>query len=77
MLHNICNIGSGDLPNMSALTLGCCAPSGSCVYIRQITPAHVTYIIYPISNMYYNITSYFINRVICNCNALLAVMSNK
>ena len=32
-------MGSRDLPDMSAL-----APSGSCVHIRQITPAHVTYI---------------------------------
>ena len=44
VLHNICNMGSRDLPDMSALALGRCAPSGSCVHIRQITPAHVTYI---------------------------------
>ena len=37
-------MGSRDLPDMSALALGRCAPSGSCVHIRQITPAHVTYI---------------------------------
>ena len=30
-----------DLPNIYALALGCCAPSGSCVYIRQISPDHV------------------------------------
>ena len=44
VLHNICNMGSRDLPDMSALARGRCAPSGSCVHIRQITPAHVTYI---------------------------------
>ena len=33
-----------DLPDMSALALRCCMPSCSCVHIRQITPAHVTYI---------------------------------
>ena len=44
VLHNICNMGGRDLPDMSALALGRCAPSGSCVHIRQITPAHVTYI---------------------------------
>ena len=46
VLHNICNMGSRDLPDMSALALRRCAPSGSCVHIRQITPAHVTYITY-------------------------------
>ena len=44
VLHNICNMGSRDLPDMSALALRRCAPSGSCVHIMQITPAHVTYI---------------------------------
>ena len=44
VLHNICNMGSRDLPDMSALALGHYTPSGSCVHIRQITPAHVTYI---------------------------------
>ena len=44
VLHNICNMGSCDLPDMSALALRHCTPSGSCVHIRQITPAHVTYI---------------------------------
>ena len=44
VLHNICNMHSRDLPDMSALDLGCCTPSCSCANIRQITPAHVTYI---------------------------------
>ena len=44
VLHNICNMRSRDLPDMSALALGHCAPLCSCVHIRQITPAHVTYI---------------------------------
>ena len=44
MLNNICNMCGWDLPDMSALALGRCAPSGSCVHIRQIPPAHVTYI---------------------------------
>ena len=39
-------MGSRDLPDMSALALGRCAPLGSCVHIRQIIPAHVTYITY-------------------------------
>ena len=41
VLHNICNMGSHDLPDMSTLALGCCAPSCWCVHIRLITPAHV------------------------------------
>ena len=44
VLHNICNMRSGDLPDMSTLALGHCTPLCSCVHIRQITPAHVTYI---------------------------------
>ena len=48
VLHNICNMCCQDLPDMSALNLGPCAPSGSCVYIRQIPPAHVIYITYTI-----------------------------
>ena len=44
MLHNICNMYSQDLPDMSAPVLGRCAPSDSCIHIRQIPPAHVTYI---------------------------------
>ena len=47
VLHGICDVGGRDLPDMSALALGCTAPSGLCVHIRQITPAHVTYITYP------------------------------
>ena len=35
-----------DLPDMHELALGRCALSGSCVHIRQISPAHVTYITY-------------------------------
>ena len=42
VLHNIYNLCSRDLPNMSALALWCCVPSCSCVHTRQITPAHVT-----------------------------------
>ena len=41
-------MGSRDLPDMSAIALGCCVPSGSCIHIRQVTPAHVTYITYPV-----------------------------
>ena len=48
VLHNICNMRSCDLPDMSALALGHCAPSYLCVHIRQITPALVTYITYTI-----------------------------
>jgi len=36
------NIGTFDLPEIYTLALG---PSCSCVYFRQITRAHVTYII--------------------------------
>ena len=46
VLHNICNMCGWDLPDMSALALGCCALSDFCVHIRQIPPAHVTYIAY-------------------------------
>ena len=35
---------SWDLPDMSVLALGRCALSGSCLHIRLIPPAHVTYI---------------------------------
>ena len=34
-----------DLPDIYALALGRCAPSGSCVYIRQIPTDHVISII--------------------------------
>ena len=44
VLHNICNMCSRVLSDMSTLTLGHCMPSGLCVHIRQIPPAHVTYI---------------------------------
>ena len=46
VLHNICNMQGHDLPDMSVLALGHCAPLCSCVHIRQITPAHVTYTMY-------------------------------
>ena len=46
VLHNICNMCSQDLPDMFALTLRRCTPLGLCVHIRQIPPAHVTYITY-------------------------------
>ena len=49
VLHNICNMRSRDLPDMYARARGRAAPEGSCVHIRQITPAHVTYITYPTS----------------------------
>ena len=42
ILHNICNMRSRNLPDMSALALKRCVLSCSCVHIRQITPAHVT-----------------------------------
>ena len=44
MLYNICNMCGQDLPDMSTLTLGCCMALGSCIHIRQIPSAHVTYI---------------------------------
>ena len=34
VLHNICNMYSRNLPNMCALALGYCIPSGLCVPIR-------------------------------------------
>ena len=39
-----CNMCSWVLPDMSALALGRCVPSDSCIHIRQIPPGHVTYI---------------------------------
>ena len=42
--HNISNMCNQDLPDMFALALGCCAPSGSWVYIRQIPLAHDKYV---------------------------------
>ena len=40
VLHNICNMCGQDLPDMYALTLRLV------LHIRQIPPAHVTYITY-------------------------------
>ena len=37
-------MGRSDLPDMYALALGHCVPSGLCGHIRQITSAHVTYV---------------------------------
>ena len=42
VLHNICNMCSYVLPDMSALALRHCMPSCSCIHIRQITTIHVT-----------------------------------
>ena len=44
VLHNICNMCGQDLLDMFSLTLRSCTPSGVCVHIWQIPPAHVTYI---------------------------------
>ena len=65
MLHNICNMCSRDLPDMSALALGRCVPAGSCIHIRQIPPAHVTYITYKI--YIYSRTS-IIRTPVCHLN---------
>ena len=43
VLHNVYNMCSRDLPDMSTLALGH-ALRAHCVHIRQIPPAHVTYI---------------------------------
>ena len=40
VLHNICKVCGRDLPDMYALALGLV------LHIRQIPPAHVTYITY-------------------------------
>ena len=47
VMYTLCyiyNMGRSDLPDMFALTFECCAPSGSCVHIRQIMTAYVTYV---------------------------------
>ena len=40
----ICNMGRSDLPDMYARARGRAAPEGECGHIRQITTAHVTYV---------------------------------
>ena len=42
MSHISCNTGTCALPDMSALALGRCMPSGLCIHIRQCTLACVT-----------------------------------
>ena len=37
-------MGSSDLPDMYAQARGHSAPEGECGHIRQITTAHVTYV---------------------------------
>ena len=37
-------MGRGDLPDMYARARGRAAPEGECGHIRQITTAHVTYV---------------------------------
>ena len=44
VLYNIFIMCGQDLPDMCALTLRHCAPSGLCVHIRQLALAYVTYI---------------------------------
>ena len=36
VLHNICNMYGQDLPDMSTLSLGRCAPLSLCIHMRQI-----------------------------------------
>ena len=43
---NICNMCGRNLLDISTLTLRYCMPLGSCIHIRHIPPAHVTYITY-------------------------------
>ena len=40
----ICNMGRSDLPDMYARARGRAAPECECGHIRQITTAHVTYV---------------------------------
>ena len=40
----ICNMGRSDFPDMYARARGRTAPEGECRHIRQITTAHVTYV---------------------------------
>ena len=39
-------MGRSDLPDMYARARGRAAPEGECRHIRQITTAHVTYVMY-------------------------------
>ena len=42
MIHNTCNMGAHDLPDMYALSPRACGPRASGIHIRQIPCAHVT-----------------------------------
>ena len=42
MLHITCNIGTRDLPDMSALSPRACGPRAFSIHIRQIPHAYVT-----------------------------------
>ena len=37
-------MGKGDLPDMYAQAQECAVPEGECLHIKQITTAHVTYV---------------------------------
>ena len=47
----MCNMGEGDLPDMYARARGRAASEGGCGHIRQITTAHITYVMYKTSGI--------------------------
>ena len=49
VIHNACNMGARDMPDMYALTPRACGPRASGMHIRQIPRAHGTTITYYIS----------------------------
>ena len=42
VIHNTCNMGARDLPDMYALSAWACGPQASGIHIRQIPHAQVT-----------------------------------
>ena len=42
VIHNTCNMGARDLPDMYALSPQACGPRASGIHIRQIPHAHIT-----------------------------------
>ena len=43
VIHNTCNMGARDLPDMYALSPQACGPRASGIHIRQIPHAHACY----------------------------------
>ena len=48
VIHNTCNMGARDMPDMYAFSPRACGPRASGIHIRQIPRAHVTTITYTV-----------------------------